>query len=350
MLKPLLLAALLAVSAQAIEVDGLEPIGPYRSHQNGLIECQDGSRVKVQFLARDLVRVRIAFRQPLESLDASWAVARTDWAPVALTEKDGPENLTLASDELKVVIHKNPLLVEFQDKNGHTLDKDCLPVMGDPKNTQKARLFDPDAGRMTVVTKSLGVDEHFYALGEKAHRLDRRRGQFTMWNSDTPKYVEGKDPIYQSIPFYIGLEEGDAYGLFYDNSHRSHFDFGNSQEKWAGYAVEGGQIDYYFFAGPSIKKVLQRYTELTGRIYLPPKWALGHQASRWSYYPDTLVEKIAETYQQHDLPLDVMTLDIDYMQKYRVFTWDRERFRDPDGLTRRLKARGLHTVTIVDRE
>jgi alpha-glucosidase len=349
MLKTLLLSGLLATSALAIEIDGLEPIGPYQSETQQSILCQDGSQLKIQFLAPDLVRVRVSYRQALDPTgNPSWAIAKKVWAAVAVTRSETPDRLTFSSSEVKVVVHKNPLLVEFQDKNGATLNRDHLPVLGDPKQTKQSRLFDPKAGSMTMVTKSLGLEEHFYALGEKAHKLDLRRGHFSMWNSDTPAYAEGKDPIYQSIPFYIGLQEGRAYGLFYDNSYRSHFDFGHTQQEWAGYAVEGGEIDYYFFQGPSIKKVVQRYTDLTGRIYLPPKWALGHQASRWSYYPDKLVEKIADTYQQHDLPLDVMTLDIHYMQKYRVFTWDRLRFPDPAGMIARLKAKGLHTVTIVD--
>lgn len=345
MLKSLLLAALLALPTYAIETEGLVPIGAYQSRQDNLITCQDGTHVKIQFLTPDLVRVRMAYQSQLDD-GHSWAIAKTDWSPAAVSSEESSENVTYRSSNLRVVVHKNPLLIEIQDKNGLTLNKDSRPLLGDPNHTQK--VFDASAGFMTVVTKELGLDEHFYALGEKAHKLDRRRGHFRMFNSDTPKYGEGTDPIYQSIPFYISLEDNRAYGLFYDNSYRSHFDFGNSQQEFTGYAVEGGQIDYYFVNGPRIKDVVQRYTELTGRIYLPPKWALGHQASRWSYYPDRMVEKIADTYQQHDLPLDVMTIDIDYMQKYRVFTWDLKRFSDPDGLAGRLKAKGLHMVNIVD--
>lgn len=345
MLKKLLLAALLTLPTHAIEVEGLIPIAGYQSRQDNLITCQDGSQIKVEFLTPDMPRIQMSYKKRLEP-NPSWAIAKTDWAPTAVSTTESPENVTVASAQLKVIVHKSPLLIEIQDKNGRTLSKDARPLLGDPNHTQK--VFDPSAGFMTVVTKELGLDEHFYALGEKAHKLDRRRGHFRMFNSDTPKYSEGTDPIYQSIPFYISLEDNRAHGLFYDNSYRSHFDFGNSGQEFTGYGVEGGQIDYYFIDGPTIKEVVRRYTELTGRIYLPPKWALGHQASRWSYYPDRMVEKIADTYQQHDLPLDVMTLDIDYMQKYRVFTWDLKRFADPDGLARRLKAKGLHIVNIVD--
>jgi len=89
-------------------------------------------------------------------------------------------------------------------------------------------MFDPQAGIFVAASKKLGFDEHFYGLGEKAAHLDKRRGYFVNWNSDTPGYTEGKDPIYQTIPFYIGLQQGVAYGRFFDNSYRSYFDFGRS--------------------------------------------------------------------------------------------------------------------------
>ena len=107
-------------------------------------------------------------------------------------------------------------------------------------------------------------------------------------------------------------------------------------------------MNYYFFYGPSLKKVLSRYADLTGHMPLPPLWALGNQQSRWSYYPDTMVEEVVSEYRKRNLPLDVIHLDIDYMQGYRVFTWDRERFRNPKALSEKLAAQGVKLITIVD--
>ena len=81
---------------------------------------------------------------------------------------------------------------------------------------------------------------------------------------------------------------------------------------------------------------------------LPPLWALGNQQSRWSYYPDTMVEEVVNEYRKRDLPLDVVHLDIDYMQGYRVFTWDRNRFPNPKALTEKLARQGVKLITIVD--
>src|SRR4030095_5603306 len=107
-------------------------------------------------------------------------------------------------------------------------------------------------------------------------------------------------------------------------------------------------MNYYFIYGPSIKKILGRYAELTGHMPLPPQWALGNQQSRWSYYPEAMVDEVVRQYRERDLPLDVLHLDIDYMQEYRVFTWNTKRFPDPLALTRRLANQGVKVVTIVD--
>ena len=168
----------------------------------------------------------------------------------------------------------------------------------DAKGLLKEMMFDPEAGRFVAVSKKFGFDEHFYGLGEKAARLDKRRSSFVNWNSDTPGYIEGKDPIYQTMPFYLGLEKGVAYGIFFDNSYRSYFDFGRSSQQRVWFGAEGGEMNYYFFYGPSIKKILGRYADLTGHMPLPPLWALGNQQSRWSYYPDTMVEEVVKQVSQ----------------------------------------------------
>ncbi|MDB6115946.1 MAG: Alpha-glucosidase, partial [Lacunisphaera sp.] len=319
----------------------LQPIGALASFSRtaaGLtVVCTDRSEIQLGVLAPDLVRVRAAFGQPLPAVDHSWAIERTAWEVVPWTLAEQPDGLHLATAELEIVIRRDPLLIEFRDAGTHRL------INAD----QRPMAFDP-AGGTVAAAKRLGWDEHFYGLGEKAARLDKRRGEFSMWNSDTPGYVEGTDPIYQSIPFYLGWEAGAADGIFFDNSYRTHFDFGSSNQEAIEFSAEGGEMNYYFFRGPGMKKILARYADLTGHMSLPPLWALGHQQSRYSYYPDTLAEAIVDRYRADDLPLDVLHLDIHYMNGYRDFTWDPRRFPDPKGFTDRLRAKGVKVVTIVD--
>ncbi|MFS8084860.1 MAG: glycoside hydrolase family 31 protein, partial [Acidobacteriota bacterium] len=317
--------------------------------QGVTLNCQDNSQVRIAVLAPDLIRVRASFTKPIPARDHSWAIAKDNWQTPSWKLSEAADSITIATAEVEVVIHRAPLLVDFRDARTHALlNSDEQPMAYDAKGALAGMMFDPKAGMFVAAAKKLGFDEHFYGLGEKAARLDKRRGFFVNWNSDTPGYTEGKDPIYQTIPFYLGLQHGAAYGIFFDNSYRSYFDFGRSSQQRAWFGAEGGEMNYYFFYGPSLKKILSRYADLTGHMPLPPLWALGNQQSRWSYYPDTMVEEVARQYREHDLPLDVIHLDIDYMQGYRVFTFDQTRFPKPRELADKLEQQGVKLVAIID--
>jgi len=347
----LIIAFLTSVNAQ--DITTLEPIGTVvrveKTEQSVTLHCRDNSQVRLTILAPDLIRVRAAFGKSIPTKDHSWAIAKENWPAPRWNLNETPDSITITTDELEVAVRRSPLLVEFRDARTHQLlNADERPMSYDAHGRLASMMFDPKAGTFVAASKKLGFDEHFYGLGEKAARLDKRRSSFVNWNSDTPGYTDKTDPIYQTIPFYIGLQRGIAYGIFFDNSYRSYFDFGKSSQQRAWFGAEGGEMNYYFFHGPSIKKILGRYADLTGHMQLPPLWALGNQQSRWSYYPDTMVEEVVSEYRKRDLPLDVVYLDIDYMNGYRVFTFDKTRFPDPKGLTDKLGRQGVKVVTIVD--
>jgi alpha-glucosidase len=339
--------------APAQDIANLEKIGPVvsftRTEKSVTFNCGDNSQVQLTVLAADLIRVRASFTKPVSAKDHSWAIAKETWATVPWKFRETADAIVIATDELEATVQRSPLLIEFRDARTHELiNADQQPMMYDAKGLAAGMMFDPKAGMFVAAAKKLGFDEHFYGLGEKATRLDKRRGSFVNWNSDTPGYNEGRDPIYQTVPFYIGLQRGSAYGLFFDNSYRSYFDFGHSSQQRVWFGAEGGELNYYLFYGPSMKKILNRYADLTGHMPLPPLWALGNQQSRWSYYPDTMVEEVVRQYRQRNLPLDVLHLDIDYMNAYRVFTWDTKRFPNPKELAEKLAKQGVKIVTIVD--
>src|SRR3989440_1382966 len=344
---------LVSTAAVGQDITGLEKIGPVvsfvKTDKGVTFTCRDNSQVQVILLAPDLIRVRASFTKPVPVRDHSWAIAKESWDTPRWSLSETADAVTIATDEIEVVVHRSPLLIEFREGGTHALiNTDEQPMAYDAKGAMAGRMFDPKAGTFVAVSKKLGFDEHFYGLGEKAARLDKRRDSFVNWNSDTPGYTEGKDPIYQTIPFYLGLRHGVAYGIFFDNSYRSYFDFGHSSQQRAWFGAEGGELNYYFFYGPVIKKILGRYADLTGHMPLPPLWALGNQQSRWSYYPDTMVEEVVRQYRERDLPLDVMHLDIDYMSGHRVFTFDPRRFPDPAALAEKLGRQGVKVVAIVD--
>lgn len=112
--------------------------------------------------------------------------------------------------------------------------------------------------------------------------------------------------------------------------------------------TQGSELDYYIIYGPEPAKIIQTYTQLTGRMPLPPRWSLGYHQCRWSYESQDIVRKLADEFRQRRIPCDVIHLDIDYMNSYRVFTWSPKRFADPQKLIQNLKQDGFKVVTIVD--
>ena len=301
-----------------------------------MFNCANG-KVLLEILAPDLVRIRFG-PDGAFSYERSWAVCKEDWKEVEWDCDEQKDFVRIATTELDIYAQKEPFLLSFTDKDGNVISRDASPV-------EWSRA---EEGYMTKCTKEMPLDEHYYGFGEKTGKLDKRRSNMTMWNTDAYGYDKTTDPLYQSIPFFIGLRDGDAYGIFFDNTYRTFFDMGASYEDRYLFGSYGGEMNYYFFYGPSIKKVIERYTDLTGKPFMPPMWALGHQISRYSYYPQERVLEIARELRARQIPCDTIYLDIDYHEGFKPFTWDRERFPDPAGTISSLEDLGFKVIPIVD--
>nr|WP_225420367.1 glycoside hydrolase family 31 protein [Lapidilactobacillus bayanensis] len=203
------------------------------------------------------------------------------------------------------------------------------------------------ASKLEVV-KVLNTNDHFYGLGDKTGFLDKRGYTYDNWNTDEPNQGEEVTKLYKSIPFLIGTNGITTYGLFFDNSFASHFDLGKESTKYFYYTVAGGGLDYYFMLGSNVADVVTNYTYLTGRTPLPQKWALGYHQSRYSYKTEQDVYQVTQKLRELQLPCDTVHLDIDYMDGYRVFTVDKNRFPDMKRLLADLKTNHFKVVTIID--
>jgi alpha-glucosidase len=289
----------------------------------------------IRVLADDLIRVRFQTERS-EAPDRSWAVQKTDWPAVDAQMKDTPASLVVTTPEMTLVIQKKPLRLTFRDKTGGVIASDYA--------SQGMSWNGPEV----CVWKTMPPDERYYGFGEKAGNFQKRDGAMTMWNSDIPAYSAATDPLYHSIPFFYGIRAGKAYGIFFDNTARSFFDMGKESRESYSFGAEGGDLNYYFFYGPAPKKILSRFTELVGRMPLPPRWSLGYQQCRWSYPTESRVREIARGFRSRKIPCDVIYLDIDYMDGYRIFTWNQKSFPDPAGLIRDLSSDGFKVAVIVD--
>ncbi|AWO01384.1 glycoside hydrolase family 31 [Chitinophaga alhagiae] len=280
-----------------------------------------------------VIRVRMDKQAP--GRDFSYAVVAKP-APFTPRITQNAEAVTVETESLTVRIAKKPFAITFSRPDGTVINAD-EPGLGTSW-----------IGEEVTTYKTMQEGERFIGLGEKTGNLDRRGNAYTNWNTDAYGYTTGQDPIYATIPFYIGVHHGMSYGIFFDNTFRSYFNFGASNNRFSSFGAAGGEMNYYFIYHKDVAGIVSSYTGLTGRMPMPPLWSLGYQQNRYSYYPDTEVYRIAQTLREKQVPADGITLDIHYMDAYKLFTWNSTRFPDPAGMNARLGEMGFKTTVIVD--
>ncbi len=323
--------------AAKIFSSGFQFIGDVTSYikKGNIVEIHcTNAKLQITILANDLFRIQMT--NDLEfPIDHSYSVLPIQKSPTIFPIEKKGDPIKISTNELVLIVQRSPCRLAFYDKAGNLICKDHDSYgMG-------------WQGAKVCCWKELH-DEAFYGLGEKTRGLNKRGNVYSMWNSDFPGYTATQDPLYQSHPFFLSLYQGRGFGIFFDNSYRSHFNFGAGTDQFFSFGAADGEMDYYFIYGPGFKKVLERYGELVGRQPLPPKWSLGYQQCRWSYYPESEVMTLANTFRNKEIPCDVIYLDIHYMDGYRVFTWDEHRFPQPKQMLDNLKNMGFKIAVIID--
>jgi alpha-glucosidase len=275
---------------------------------NGVRIRTSGATEEIIALRPDVLRVRIAASAQLPE-DASWAVvpeAHSSAAPVTVDSAAG--TITLHTTSVTAALSRADLSLVIQDRTGRTILQDAQPVCF--------------TGHSFRVSETMPADEHYFGLGDKTGSFDRRGQAFELWNTDAYRFQESTDPIYKSIPFFMAFRAGAAAGVFLDNTWRSSFDFGKHAHNIYSFGAVDGPLDYYIFAGPTPRDVIEQYTWLTGRPPLPPLWMLGYQQSRYTYAPEQRLMDVATRLRTEHIPADAVYLDIGFQENNRPFTVD----------------------------
>jgi alpha-glucosidase len=298
-----------------------------------LITC-DHANVYLSFLSHDLFRIKFYHTDTLvETTTPAVLPLSTEMEEVTWVEDS--ETITIATSAIKIVIERIPFRYRVYNQLGELVCE------------QRSITYRKRNSFTCHFNKE--EESHFYGLGEKTGFLDKRNERYTMWNTDVyAPHVPEIEALYVSIPFLIQFAYGrDSYGIFLDNPGKTVFDFRTGKDSYF-LQTETGGMDYYFIYGPTLKDVIRNYTSLTGRIPLPPHWALGYHQSRYSYMNQEEVLEIGRTFREKGIPCDVIYLDIHYMDEYRVFTWDPIRFPNPKEMMEELEKLGFKVVPIVD--
>jgi len=302
--------------------------------KDGVELTAGAAKVRITVFRDGVFRVRLAPNGTFPK-DSSWAVIESP-EPPAFKIEENPKEIRITAGSVVATVQRSPLLINFSDAAGNVLlaDEPSLPMAWN--------------GQRIHAWKKMPLDENYYGLGDKAGPMNRRNRAFTNWNTDEFGWQESTDPLYKTIPFFIGLRKGLAYGVFFDNTYRSVFDFGKESPDFFSFGAEGGELNYYFIAGPEPKKIIEEYTAMTGRSPLPPLWTLGYQQSRYSYYPESRAREIVKTLREKKIPADAIYFDIDYQQGNAPFTINREYFPTFEKMISDFRAQGMHTILITD--
>ena len=313
---------------------------------------QGEDRLRVEVLRADLLRLKISRGG---HFDEQPTLAVVDGALAALgggaafTVEETPEAVRVVTPALTLTVGKAPFRLDAHRADGS-------PLFESAAADAYATLNDE-----FLLTRRCQREDAFYGLGEKAGRFNRAGSAYTLWNTDVlnPNVLGAAqaeygahdpradprgtvfDPYYVSIPFFYHQRHRQSAmaGFFLDNPYRARFDFQADEEFTIRFL--GGQYTEYVFAGPRMPGILAAYTALTGRMQVPPLWALGYHQCRWFAYTQATTLELAAQHRAQAFPCDCLWLDIDYMRGYRVFTWNPDAFPDPQAMLATLREQGF---------
>ena len=187
-----------------------------------------------------------------------------------------------------------------------------------------------------------------YGLGEMPRGINKRGWHYITNNTDESRHSEDKLSFYGAHNFLLMRDGSTCFGLFVDFPGKVYYDIGYTRHDLFSFHTETPDYDLYLLSGENENAICKEFRTLIGRSYIPPKWAFGLAQSRWGYKTEEDVREVARQYKEHDLPLDMICMDIDYMQDYADFTVNKERFSDLAKLSADLKAQGIRLVPIID--
>ncbi|QDB79208.1 DUF4968 domain-containing protein [Georgenia wutianyii] len=322
----------------------------------------DGVEVRLLLVTEDVVRIRAGFDGDFaeesyslvttawpDRLDGVLGDERTRVTPPALTLQDGAEQAVVTGGRLRVEIDKEPFRLRVLDEAGTVLHSDVVGLG-----------YLEDANGRRIHTSEIDPDDAFYGFGETAGPLNKARRLLTLSPKDALGYdARDTDPLYKHIPFYLRLDRRSrtAVGYFYHNTYACDFDLGREKSNYwpahSRYRTDGGDIDLFLIAGPAIRDVVQRYTALTGRPPLLPKYALGYLASSMYYAElesgsDEAITRFIDIARAEGIPVDGFQLSSGYCTqdtpagpKRAVLTWNDRRFPDPPAFFTAMAERGI---------
>ena len=294
----------------------------------------DGSAIQLRLCSPSVIRIWNSPDGKFERGNASFAVVNEDLQDIGdLIVNEQNACYEIFTEKLRIRVNKAPFSLQIFDKYQKLLFSD---------HADKGHVSE---GKRKVEYKTLRRDEHFFGLGEKTGKLDRRGETYKMWNSDKPCYSTVEDPLYKSIPFFMSSYR---YGIFLDNTYKTEFKFGTESRDYYSFEAPDGEMIYYFIFGKDYKEIMTQYIGLTGKPIMPPRWALGFAQCRGLLTREDLTYEIARGYRERGIPCDIIYQDIGWTQHLQDFNWRKGNYKNPRKMLADLDSMGFKVILSQD--
>lgn len=295
--------------------------------------------------APDVLRVQTYHHLGVKKREPEFELYQKDEQPLTVTSDE--EKLTVTSGGLTLEIGKKNWYMAYRRGN-EVITRSAAKDLACMKTDWKGDAYDKGDGTETYMRQQLtmGVGELIYGLGERFTAFTKNGQSVAIWNEDggTSTYQS-----YKNIPFYISNK---GYGVFVNHPEKVEFEIGTEQVTKTAFSVEGGYLDYYLFNGPSMKEVLERYTDLTGKPSLPAPWTFGLwlSTSFTTNYDEETVMSFVDGMLDRGIPLRTFHFDCFWMKEFHWtdFVWDSRVFPEPKGMLSRIKAKGLNICVWIN--
>jgi alpha-glucosidase (family GH31 glycosyl hydrolase) len=310
-------------------------LGDYSSHEvtaTGATVVAGADTLDFRFYASDAVRVDFLPFGARRS-DTSYALVREPSSEVAFHATDGEDTLRVWTSDLEIIVTKHPVRISYLDAEGREL------------------LAEPAAGGFTAsgglrrATFVLPPDLHFYGTGQRGIGIDLRGESFGTYNAATYGYSGPLETMSINIPF---MATSSGYALYFESPLPATMDLGEADPQRFSYEISGGELAYFFMIGADVPGQIERYTWLTGRQPLPPKWALGYLQSKFGYRNRSEAEWVVHTLRSKGIPADALMLDLYWFQQMGDLAWNPSTFPDPEGMIGEFLDQGIKTIVITE--
>jgi len=297
-----------------------------------IFNCENNIKVQLEQFSSGIIKIWYD-RDGFKRNNKSFAVVLSGNEKEKLNLSEQPQSYEIYTGDLIIRINKSPFQIRIFDKYQKLLMEDV-----------RDKGYEADSYRISTF-KTLRPGERIYGLGEKNGSINRVGSRFKMWNSDKPCYDVNEDPLYKSIPFFMSSA---GYGIYFDNTFKTEFDFGVESENQYSFSAPGGEMLFYFIYGPTYKQIIGRYAELTGKPIMPPDWALGFSQCRGLLTNEKLTREIAKGYRERRIPCDIIYQDIGWTEYLQDFEWRKGNYENPVKMLADLKADGFKVIVSQD--